>query len=149
MQSSEIWHQRLAHPSNDALKTLISASQFLCNKNTLPSTCNACQLGKHVKLPFYSSSSSISSPFEIIHSDLRTSPIQSLSGIQYYVLFLDQYSHFYGYFFFAKRVKCSTISFNFIHMSSLNSTQTLNLFNVIMEASTIILNFIISLLLKE
>ena len=38
--------------------------------------------------------SKVSSTFEIIHSDLWTSPIPSLSGIRYYVLFLDQFSHF-------------------------------------------------------
>ncbi|KAG7648706.1 GAG-pre-integrase domain [Arabidopsis thaliana x Arabidopsis arenosa] len=56
-QSSDIWHRRLPHPSNDVLKTLISYSYFHPNKKTLTLTCNACQIGKHVKLPFYSSTS--------------------------------------------------------------------------------------------
>nr|GFA23562.1 copia protein [Tanacetum cinerariifolium] len=49
-------------------------------------------LGKHVKLPFVSSSSSVNSCFDIVHLNLWTSPILSLSGFQYYVLFLDHYS---------------------------------------------------------
>ena len=32
--------------------------------------------------------------FDIIHSDLWTSPILSVSGFKYYVLFLDHFSHF-------------------------------------------------------
>ena len=56
--------------------------------------CHACQLGKHVKLPFVSSSTLVQSSFDIVHSDLWTSPIPSLSGFRYYVLFLDHYSQF-------------------------------------------------------
>nr|GEY30053.1 ribonuclease H-like domain-containing protein [Tanacetum cinerariifolium] len=50
---------------------------FLTKK--LPILCHACQLGKHVKLLFVSSSSSVTSCFNIIHSDLWTSPVLSLS----------------------------------------------------------------------
>ncbi|GJY16284.1 ribonuclease H-like domain-containing protein [Tanacetum coccineum] len=51
-----------------------------------PVLCHACQLGKHVRLPFVSSNIVISSYFDIIHSDVWTSPIPSLSGFKYYVL---------------------------------------------------------------
>lgn len=51
-------------------------------------------LGKHARLPFYASSSIVTSPFEVIHSDIWTSPIESISGIKYYLIFLDDYSHF-------------------------------------------------------
>ncbi|GJQ92175.1 ribonuclease H-like domain-containing protein [Tanacetum coccineum] len=59
---------------------------ILVNKEKLPILCHACQLGKHVKLPFVSSSSSVTSYFDIVYSDLWTSLIPSLSGFQYYVL---------------------------------------------------------------
>ncbi|GJR55106.1 ribonuclease H-like domain-containing protein [Tanacetum coccineum] len=49
---------------------------------------------KHAKLPFNNSESSVHSVFEIIHSDIWTSPIPSESGIKYYVIFLDHFSHF-------------------------------------------------------
>ncbi|GKE59901.1 hypothetical protein Tco_1510268 [Tanacetum coccineum] len=39
---------------------------------------------KHAKLSFYNSESSVDSVFEIIHSDIWTSPIPSESGIKYY-----------------------------------------------------------------
>ncbi|GKE20357.1 ribonuclease H-like domain-containing protein [Tanacetum coccineum] len=50
--------------------------------------------GKHVKLPFYTSESSVKSVFEIIHSDIWTSPIPGESVIKYYAIFLDHFSHF-------------------------------------------------------
>lgn len=32
--------------------------------------------------------------FELVHSDLRTSHVTNMSGFKYYVLFLDDYTHF-------------------------------------------------------
>nr|GEV62097.1 ribonuclease H-like domain-containing protein [Tanacetum cinerariifolium] len=49
---------------------------------------------KHAKLSFYNSKSSIDFVFEIIHSDIWTSPIPSENGIKYYAIFLDYFSHF-------------------------------------------------------
>ncbi|GJS65305.1 ribonuclease H-like domain-containing protein [Tanacetum coccineum] len=51
-------------------------------------------LGKHVRLPFVSSNTVVTSCFDIVHSDVWASPIPSLSGFKYYVLFLDHYSQF-------------------------------------------------------
>ncbi|GKD91317.1 ribonuclease H-like domain-containing protein, partial [Tanacetum coccineum] len=48
-----------------------------------PVLCHACQLGKHVRLPFVSSNTLITSRFDIIHSDVWTSPIPSLSVFPY------------------------------------------------------------------
>ncbi|GJX30642.1 ribonuclease H-like domain-containing protein [Tanacetum coccineum] len=94
LTSQYTWHQRLGHPGSEVLRRLMSSDSISCNKEKLPVLCHACQLGKHVKLPFVSSSSSVASSFDIVHSDLWTSPIPSLSGFQYYVLFLDHYSQY-------------------------------------------------------
>jgi len=51
-------------------------------------------LGQHLRLPFYTSTSSVSHPFEIIHYDIWTSPVLSSSGIKYYLIFIDQFSHY-------------------------------------------------------
>nr|GEY33238.1 ribonuclease H-like domain-containing protein [Tanacetum cinerariifolium] len=90
--SQYAWHQRLGHPGSKVLRRLVSSDSISCTKEKLPVLCHACQLGKHVKLPFVSSSSSVNSCFDIVHLNLWTSPILSLSGFQYYVLFLDHYS---------------------------------------------------------
>ncbi|GJS51480.1 ribonuclease H-like domain-containing protein [Tanacetum coccineum] len=46
------WHQRLGHPGSDVLRRLISNNVISCNKEKPPVLCHACQLGKHVRLPF-------------------------------------------------------------------------------------------------
>lgn len=86
--SQSLWHNRLGHPSINVLKTLVSRGFFNCNKLNDSTLCHACQLGKHVKLPFSRSNSIVGSPFDIIHSDLWTSPIVSVGGIKYYMLLL-------------------------------------------------------------
>ena len=88
-----LWHKRLAHANNETLKSLVSSSLLSCNKDTTP-LCHACQLGKHIKLPFSVSNNKSIMPFDLIHSDLWTSPVPSMSGIKYYVLFLDDFSHY-------------------------------------------------------
>ncbi|GJZ48108.1 ribonuclease H-like domain-containing protein [Tanacetum coccineum] len=89
-----IWHQRLGHPDNNVIQTLSSRGLVFYNKQNTQHLCRACQLGKQTKLPFQRSTSIVTSPFDIIHSDLWTSPVSSMSGYKYYVLFLDHYSHF-------------------------------------------------------
>ncbi|GJT45304.1 ribonuclease H-like domain-containing protein [Tanacetum coccineum] len=92
--SQHTWHQRLGHLGSDVLRRLVSNNFISCNKEKPLVLCHACQLGKHVRLPFVSSDTVVTSCFDIIHSDVWTSPIPSLSGFKYYVLFLDHYSHF-------------------------------------------------------
>ncbi|GJR41471.1 ribonuclease H-like domain-containing protein [Tanacetum coccineum] len=94
MLSSTTWHRRVGYPGEDVLRRLESSNLILRNKSKLSALCHTCQLGKHVKLPFYKSESSVKCVFEIIHSDLWTSPIASESGIKYYAIFLDYFSHF-------------------------------------------------------
>ncbi|GJY04350.1 ribonuclease H-like domain-containing protein [Tanacetum coccineum] len=73
------WHQRVGHPGGEVLRRLVSSNFISYNKEKPPVLCHACQLGKHVRLLFVSSSIVISSCFDIIHSDVWTSPILSLS----------------------------------------------------------------------
>jgi hypothetical protein len=56
--------------------------------------CTSCPLGKHIRMPFVDSDNSSFMPFDILHSDVWTSPILSTSGHKYYVLYLDDYSNF-------------------------------------------------------
>ncbi|GJR64493.1 ribonuclease H-like domain-containing protein [Tanacetum coccineum] len=68
--SSTTWHQRLGHPGDDVLRSLSSRHFISCNKVKSTHICHACQLGKHVKLSFHSSTSLVKQCFDIIHSDL-------------------------------------------------------------------------------
>nr|GFA44546.1 hybrid signal transduction histidine kinase M [Tanacetum cinerariifolium] len=51
--SSSTWHQRLGHPGDEVLWSLASRQFISCNKEKSSHVCHACQLGKHVKLPFH------------------------------------------------------------------------------------------------
>jgi hypothetical protein len=53
-----------------------------------------CQLGKHTRLPFCSSSHRAEHPFDLIHLDLWTSPVVSVSGSKYYLVILDDFTHY-------------------------------------------------------
>nr|GEU38215.1 ribonuclease H-like domain-containing protein [Tanacetum cinerariifolium] len=68
--SQHTWHQRLGHPGSDVLRCLVSNNVISCNKKKPPVICHACQLGKHVRLPFVSSITIVNSCFDIIHSDV-------------------------------------------------------------------------------
>ncbi|KAJ9564516.1 hypothetical protein OSB04_000482 [Centaurea solstitialis] len=91
--SFDIWHRRLGHPGAAIFQFLVSRKFIACSSET-STLCHACQLGKHCRLPFSLSTTKTSRVFELIHSDLWSSPITSLSGFKYYVLFLDDFSHF-------------------------------------------------------
>ncbi|GJU27724.1 hypothetical protein Tco_1166345, partial [Tanacetum coccineum] len=65
----------LRHPWEEVLRSLVSRQFITCNKDKSPHVCHACQLGKHVRLLFSSSNSVVSRSFEIVHSDIWTSPI--------------------------------------------------------------------------
>ncbi|GJZ49137.1 ribonuclease H-like domain-containing protein [Tanacetum coccineum] len=82
--SQHTWHQRLGHPRCEVLHHLVSNNFISCNKEKPPMLCHACQLGKHVRLWFVSSNTVVTSRFDIIHSDVWTLPIPSLSGFKYY-----------------------------------------------------------------
>jgi histone deacetylase 1/2 len=92
--TSTLWHRRLGHLGYDALSKLISSKVITCNKCTTEPLCYACQLGRHVRLPFSLSTSRASKPFDLIHCDLWTSPILSASGYKYYLVILDDCTHY-------------------------------------------------------
>lgn len=90
-----IFHLRLGHPGCHVLKKLVDRRSILCSNNSkITSICLSCQMGKHVKLLFTLSNSISVAPFDLVHSDVWTSLITSISGIKYYVIFLDDFSHF-------------------------------------------------------
>ncbi|KAJ9567646.1 hypothetical protein OSB04_003612 [Centaurea solstitialis] len=91
--SFDVWHRRLGHPGAAIFQFLVSRKFIACSSQT-SILCHACQLGKHCRLPFSLSTTKTSRVFELIHSDLWTSHVTSLSGFKYYVLFLDDFSHF-------------------------------------------------------
>ena len=92
---STLWHRRLGHPGLDAFRRLAPSLSLPTNKVLKdPSLCHACQLGRHVRLPFSSSTTHTHRPFELIHCDLWTSPVESVSGYKYFLVILDDFTHY-------------------------------------------------------
>jgi hypothetical protein len=91
--SVDLWHQRLGHPGAPSLSQVLESFDYSCNKSEAHS-CHSCKLGKHVRLPFHSSEAQTYFPFQIVHSDVWTSPVLSNSGFKYYVVFLDDFTHY-------------------------------------------------------
>nr|GEW08822.1 ribonuclease H-like domain-containing protein [Tanacetum cinerariifolium] len=89
--SQHTWHQHLGHPGGEVLHRLVSSNFISCNKKKLPVLCHACQLGKHVRLPFVSSGIVISFCFDIIHSDTLVPRPLNVSVVRYMWLFRHKY----------------------------------------------------------
>ena len=55
--------------------------------------CASCQLGKQPALPFNSSESISTDIFDLFHSDVwGPSPVSSIGGSRYFIVFVDDYS---------------------------------------------------------
>jgi hypothetical protein len=75
-------------------------------------------LDRHTRLPFHVSSSRATTNFQLIHCNLWTSPVPSISGFKYYLVILDDCSHYL--WTFPLRLKSDTFStltifFSFVH----------------------------------
>jgi hypothetical protein len=92
--TASTWHRRLGHPDHDILSRLSSALAILVPRGNTAFPCHARQLGRHTRLPFTSSTFRTARSFDLIHCDLWTSLILSLSGNQYYLVILDDFSHY-------------------------------------------------------
>jgi hypothetical protein len=73
----------------------LSSSTFVSGcRGSFEHLCHACQLGRHVRLPFPTSSSRAAHNFDLIHCDVWISPVISISGYKYYLHILDDFSHY-------------------------------------------------------
>ncbi|CAL9005508.1 unnamed protein product [Prunus brigantina] len=90
------WHQRLGHPHASVFRQVISHNNLpLSGSFATNVLCSACKLGKASKLPFHGSGSKTTKPLELLHSDVwGPSPVHSISGYKYYVLFLDDFTKY-------------------------------------------------------
>ena len=90
-----LWHNRLGHPSSHIVSLVLNKCN-LPHLNKIPSLiCSACCMGKIHKSLFLHSTSSYTKPLELIHTDLwGPASTPSSHGHQYYIHFIDAYSHF-------------------------------------------------------
>src|SRR6202000_3384537 len=90
----EVLHRRLAHPSREVL---LKARKHLKDFPAIDfpiveRICQGCLQGKMTNRPFFPSTKRASQPFELIHSDLKSFPIESYHKYKYVIVFYDDYS---------------------------------------------------------
>jgi hypothetical protein len=88
------WHHHLGHPGPNVLSKLSSSLAITCPRSRDDSLCHACQLGWHIQLPFPNSSSRVIQPFALVHYDFWTSLVLSVSGYKYYLVILNDCTHY-------------------------------------------------------
>src|SRR6267154_771125 len=90
----EVIHHRLAHPSNDVLQTASKYVKDFPSKIEIPEdhVCPGCAQGKMTNKSFPSSQTRATKPFQLIHSDLKSFPIESYRKYKYAIVFLNDYT---------------------------------------------------------
>jgi hypothetical protein len=91
--SVSTWHCCLDHPGVNLQSKLCNNSSVPCSRST-HDFCHTCHLGHHTCMPFDNSSSRVENNFDLIHCDLWTSLIVSISSYKYYLIILDDCSYF-------------------------------------------------------
>ena len=95
--------------------------------------CTSCQLGKQPALPFNNRESISNSIFELIHSNVwGPSPVTSIGGFRYFVVFIDDYSRYSWIFPMKSRFEILPIYNNFAKMVETQFPNVLKLFVLIM-----------------
>jgi histone deacetylase 1/2 len=93
--SSSDWHSRLGHPMSPIVSHVLQRHDLPTTpSNKSLAVCDACQQGKSHQLPFVSSSPMVKHPLELVFSDVWGPAQTSVSVYNFYVSFIDAYSHF-------------------------------------------------------
>lgn len=114
-----------------------------CNHSINNKCFQSCVLGKHISLPFYEATSFTLSPFDIVHSDLWTTPVVNSAGHSYYVVLLDDYSNLLWTTPIAKKSQVFALFQKFYTYVSTQFNCKLKNYIVIMDGSMKTLHFII------
>jgi transposase InsO family protein len=111
-----LWHSRLGHASASRVQ-LLASKGLLGSVSNNSFDCISCQLGKQPALPFNNSESHATVSFDLIHSDVwGPSPVASMSGSRYFVIFVDDFSRYTWVFFMKSRSELLDIYRTFAKM---------------------------------
>lgn len=93
-----LWHSRLGHPAISILNNVVSKFQLPISNKDSNFPCKDCLVSKSHKTPFSQTSLTSSHPLELIFSDIWTSPVLSVDGYKYYVIFVDHFTHYVWFY---------------------------------------------------
>jgi hypothetical protein len=89
------WHAHLGHPATPIVCHVLRHHELpSVSSNKDVAVCDACQQGKSHQLPFSESTREVKHPLELVFSDVWGPAQTSISGHNYYVIFVDAYSRF-------------------------------------------------------
>jgi hypothetical protein len=96
-ETLELWHLRLGHPSEAAMKALVRSAQGinLGRSHNVPYRCEPCILSKHAALPHPIAlcAQPPTTLLELVHCDIcGPFPVQTPHGKLYFIVFLDDAS---------------------------------------------------------
>lgn len=94
----QVWHRHLGHMNDQALVKLpqctINCPEKIYKQKCTP-ICLGCMEGKMTSKSFPDSDSRVNENFELIHSDLKTLPVDSYHLYKYFIVFVDDKSSAY------------------------------------------------------
>jgi hypothetical protein len=142
---STLWHQCLGHPDQGALQCLASSNFLPFNKvPTNSSICHASQLGHHVRLPFLHSTTNTHGAFKLFHCGLWTSPMESVSSYKYFLVILDDFTHYLWMFSLQQKSEVFPCCLTFATTLLPNSPSHYKLFRWTMDVNLTTALFMIS-----
>ena len=108
LQSLDIWHCRLGHPSTARLKLLCNSFNFI--HPNFHFQCNVCPQAKQTRLLFHKNQISSKSAFSLIHCDIwGPFSISSTQGARYFLTIVDDFSR--CTWLYLMQSKCQTFKF--------------------------------------
>jgi transposase InsO family protein len=85
-----VHHCRMGHMAFDKMVRVCPDVMNGVDRTKL--SCDACEYAKHTRTSYVSRGIRSVSPFVLVHSDVWTCPVVSVSGMKYFVTFIDCYS---------------------------------------------------------
>ena len=114
VESYDIWHHRLGHPSIQVLSKFGSISS---SKHKVD-LCDVCLPAKQTRMPFPISDNKASNCFDLIHCDIWGGyQVKSLLGAQYFPTIVDDASHGVWVYLMNEKGKASQLIMNFCFMT--------------------------------
>ena len=124
----DLWHAHLGHPSLSCLQ-LLASQCHLCSVQFQNFDCTSCHFGKQTKLPFNNNDSFSFAPFDLIYSDIwGLAPIPTEGGSRYFVIFMDDFSHYTWIYLIHHRSELVSIYQTFLKMIKTQFNRTIKVF---------------------